>query len=91
MDALAPFTVPNEKQEPEPLPYLKHDDQFNFDIKLTAAIAAPGKTPYVVSKTNFKHMSVVSPSALLPRLFVAMNYWCLYSRCRRFQPGWGLF
>eukprot|EP00035_Acanthoeca_spectabilis_P019923 m.430260 g.430260 ORF g.430260 m.430260 type:complete len:421 (-) comp17141_c0_seq1:1507-2769(-) len=56
MDALEQFLVPNEKQEPEPLPYLKHDDQYNFDINLTAAIAAPGKKPSVVCKTNFKHM-----------------------------------
>jgi fumarylacetoacetase len=38
MDALAPFTVPNFTQDPEPLPYLKHEDNYNFDIKLEVDI-----------------------------------------------------
>jgi fumarylacetoacetase len=43
-------------QDPVPLPYLVHDEPFNFDIHLTAAITPPGAKPAVVSKTNFKHM-----------------------------------
>ena len=38
MDALAPFIVPNMVQDVEILPYLKHDDPYNFDIKLSVAI-----------------------------------------------------
>ena len=35
MDALAPFVVANPVQEnPAPLPYLRHDDPFSFDIDL---------------------------------------------------------
>mmetsp|Transcript_8066 Transcript_8066/g.20671 ORF Transcript_8066/g.20671 Transcript_8066/m.20671 type:complete len:419 (-) Transcript_8066:96-1352(-) len=56
MDALAPFAVDNHVQEPEPLPYLRHADKFNFDINLSAAVAAPGAAPTTVSTTNFKHM-----------------------------------
>lgn len=36
--ALEPFIVDNFPQDPEPLPYLKHSDNFNFDIKLQVDI-----------------------------------------------------
>lgn len=32
VDALKPFIVENTKQEPPVLPYLQHNDNFNFDI-----------------------------------------------------------
>lgn len=35
VEALEKFKVPNLEQNPTPLPYLKHSDPFNFDIKLT--------------------------------------------------------
>jgi len=38
MEALAPFAVENMKQDVLVLPYLKHDDKYNFDIKLSVAI-----------------------------------------------------
>ncbi|XP_022105584.1 fumarylacetoacetase-like [Acanthaster planci] len=57
MEALAPFIVTNHTQDPKPLPYLQHEDNFNFDINLTAAISAEGTNgPAVVSRTNFKYM-----------------------------------
>lgn len=34
MEALDPFKVPNMTQDPEPFPYLQHDESCNFDIKL---------------------------------------------------------
>ncbi len=34
MEALRPFAVSNYPQEPQPLPYLRHDDAYNFDIRL---------------------------------------------------------
>lgn len=37
--ALEPFIVENVPQNPEPLPYLKHSDNFNFDIKLQVDLA----------------------------------------------------
>lgn len=39
MFALEPFTVANFPQDPEPLPYLRHSDNFNFDIKLQVDVA----------------------------------------------------
>jgi len=39
MDALTPFLVPNPDQSnPLPLPYLRHDDPYSFDIHLEVAL-----------------------------------------------------
>ena len=38
MEALEPFKVPNYPQDPEPFPYLKHADDYNFDINLEVSI-----------------------------------------------------
>ena len=38
MEALAPFTVDNYKQDVTPFPYPQHDDPYNFDIKLQVDI-----------------------------------------------------
>lgn len=35
VEALENFKVENFKQDPQPFPYLRHDDFFNFDIILT--------------------------------------------------------
>lgn len=45
--ALEPFVVDNFAQDPEPFPYLKHDEKFNFDIKLEVDI----KREYQVKRT----------------------------------------
>lgn len=34
MEALKQFVVPNMEQDPKPFDYLRHDDPYNFDIKL---------------------------------------------------------
>uniref|UniRef100_F1KZG3 Fumarylacetoacetase n=1 Tax=Ascaris suum TaxID=6253 RepID=F1KZG3_ASCSU len=57
MDALAPFIVDNVKQDPTPLPYLKHDDPYNFDIKLQVTIRPQNsEVDHVVCNSNFKYM-----------------------------------
>lgn len=38
MEALAPFTVDNYKQDVTPFPYLQHDDAYNFNINLQVDI-----------------------------------------------------
>nr|KAG5688768.1 hypothetical protein BaRGS_030637 [Batillaria attramentaria] len=38
MDALKPFIVANMQQDPTPLPYLQHKDNYNFNIKLDVAL-----------------------------------------------------
>ena len=46
MDALRPFLVPNAAQDPKPLPYLSHEDPYNFDIHLEVAIKGIGSSTY---------------------------------------------
>ncbi|XP_078329776.1 fumarylacetoacetase-like [Crassostrea virginica] len=57
MDALRPFLVPNAAQDPKPLPYLSHEDPYNFDIHLEVAIKGDGMSkPATVCRSNFKYM-----------------------------------
>ena len=57
MEALSPFTVDNYSQDPSPLPYLRHQDRYNFDIELEVAIQPDGaEASSVVCKSNFRHL-----------------------------------
>jgi fumarylacetoacetase len=56
MDALAPFAVENPAQDPAPLPYLQHADNYSFDINLSVAIQPEGQEGEVVSNSNLKYM-----------------------------------
>uniref|UniRef100_A0A672P707 Fumarylacetoacetase n=1 Tax=Sinocyclocheilus grahami TaxID=75366 RepID=A0A672P707_SINGR len=38
MEALMPFVEPNPVQDPVPLPYLRHDDPYTFNINLFVAV-----------------------------------------------------
>jgi fumarylacetoacetase len=59
--ALAPFRCAGPAQAPPPLPYLRHDDDWAYDIELTAtlqsaAMRAAGLPPLTLSRSNFKHL-----------------------------------
>lgn len=57
MDALAPFIIDNMVQDPEPLPYLKHADNYNFNINLDVKISADNlPSPVLISQSNYKYM-----------------------------------
>ncbi|XP_039271038.2 fumarylacetoacetase-like [Styela clava] len=57
MEALAPFAIPNYPKDVEILPYLKHDDNYAFNINLSVAIRDKDMVePAVVCKSNFKYM-----------------------------------
>ncbi|KAG0430218.1 hypothetical protein HPB47_022904 [Ixodes persulcatus] len=57
LEALEAFRCPNTPQDPAPMPYLLHKDNFNFDINLEVAIKPKDSNDStVVSKSNFKHM-----------------------------------
>ena len=56
MDALEPYRVAGPKQDPEPLPYLKHAGNGNFDVNLEVALQPENADETRVCKTNFKHM-----------------------------------
>ncbi|KAJ0174807.1 hypothetical protein K1T71_009915 [Dendrolimus kikuchii] len=57
VEALRPYIVDNYPQDPTPFPYLRHDDSFNFDIKLEVDITTE-KSPVAttVCRSNFKYM-----------------------------------
>ncbi|EFA06443.1 fumarylacetoacetase [Tribolium castaneum] len=55
--ALEPFKVDNYSQNPEPFPYLKHDDKFNFDIGLQVDITPKGlNVSTTVCRSNYKYL-----------------------------------
>ncbi|KAL2088990.1 hypothetical protein ACEWY4_015889 [Coilia grayii] len=57
MDALLPFVEPNAVQDPEPLPYLRHQDDYTFDINLFVSLKGEAmKEAATICKSNFKYM-----------------------------------
>uniref|UniRef100_A0A673GP38 Fumarylacetoacetase n=1 Tax=Sinocyclocheilus rhinocerous TaxID=307959 RepID=A0A673GP38_9TELE len=55
MEALMPFVEPNPVQDPVPLPYLRHDDPYTFNINLFVAVKGEGMREAVtICKSNFK-------------------------------------
>lgn len=56
MEALAPFTVDNYKQDVVPFPYLQHDDTYNFDIMLQVDIKPENSFASTVCRSNFKYL-----------------------------------
>ncbi|KAH7951730.1 hypothetical protein HPB52_011766 [Rhipicephalus sanguineus] len=57
MEALEPFRCANVPQDPTPMPYLTHADNYNYDINLQAGIKPKGAaTATTVCQTNLKYM-----------------------------------
>eukprot|EP00469_Lotharella_globosa_P011687 CAMPEP_0167786398 /NCGR_PEP_ID=MMETSP0111_2-20121227/8776_1 /TAXON_ID=91324 /ORGANISM="Lotharella globosa, Strain CCCM811" /LENGTH=291 /DNA_ID=CAMNT_0007677787 /DNA_START=295 /DNA_END=1170 /DNA_ORIENTATION=+ len=57
MEALEPFRVPNEKQQPEPLPYLRDPSLTAYDINLEVSIqGSEAKEASSVSSANAKYL-----------------------------------
>ena len=56
LEALEPFRVPEEVQNPEVLPYLKEENRRNFDIQLEVILKPQNTEGVVVSCSNFKNM-----------------------------------
>ncbi|XP_064425845.1 fumarylacetoacetase isoform X4 [Mirounga angustirostris] len=57
MEALMPFAVPNPEQDPRPLPYLRHDQPYSFDISLSVTLKGEGmRQAATICKSNFKYM-----------------------------------
>ena len=59
--ALEPFRCPGPAQDPPPLPHLRTSGDWAFDIELeatllSAAMAAAGLPPLVLTRTNFRHL-----------------------------------
>jgi len=58
VDALMPHAIDNVVQEdPQPLPYLRHNDKFRFDVNLEVSIKSESSSEAgVVSRSNLKNM-----------------------------------
>lgn len=61
LDAIEPYRVKGPVQEPEPLPYLRTAEPWNYDVQLsvelqTQAMRERGIDGEIVSRTNFKYM-----------------------------------
>ncbi|XP_055707762.1 fumarylacetoacetase [Phlebotomus papatasi] len=55
--ALEPFVVDNFPQDPKPFPYLQHNENFNFDIKLEVDIKPKGAVRgTTVCRSNYRHL-----------------------------------
>ena len=56
LDALEPFRVPGEKQQPAVLPYLEFEGNKNIDINLEVLVSSNNFDPHTISKSNYKYM-----------------------------------
>ena len=64
-DALEPFRVQGPEQDPQPLPYLKQEGHYNYDLNLSVSLKPEtANTRTIISKTNFKYMYWSSPQQL---------------------------
>lgn len=56
-EALEPFKVSLPAQDPEPLPYLKEDQSYSYNIDLHVKIQSETMSePHTVAVSNFKHL-----------------------------------
>ena len=56
LDALSPFRVAGETQEPKPLSYLEFEGNKNIDIKLEVQLSSKNFAPHTISRSNYKYM-----------------------------------
>src|SRR5438067_13454543 len=57
LEALEPFREPLPQQDPEPLPYLRWENDFTLDIRLEAQLQTSSmKAPHVITRTNFQNL-----------------------------------
>ncbi|XP_077293001.1 fumarylacetoacetate hydrolase [Arctopsyche grandis] len=73
MEALKQFIVPNMEQDPKPFDYLKHDDPYNFDIKLEIELKPKGGYPTVISRGNYRTLYWTSKQQLAHHTITGCN------------------
>ena len=57
LDALEPFRRPLAPQDPQPLEYLRGNEDFTYDIRLEAKLqTAAMATPHLITRTNFQNL-----------------------------------
>ncbi|CAH1108530.1 unnamed protein product [Psylliodes chrysocephalus] len=72
--ALEPFKTNNYPQDPQPLHYLKHSDNFNFDINLQVDLAPKGtNVSTTVCRSNYKYLYWTSKQQLAHHTITGCN------------------
>ena len=61
LDALEPYRIAGPNQDPEPLPYLRASEHWNYDVSLlielqTQSMREQGIAAEIISRSNFKQM-----------------------------------
>ncbi|PZR56126.1 MAG: fumarylacetoacetase [Candidatus Meridianibacter frigidus] len=57
LEALEPYRVAGAAQDPQPLPYLRGEQPYNFDVHLQAELrTARMDAPEIIARTNFREM-----------------------------------
>jgi fumarylacetoacetase len=57
MDALEPFRTTGPRQQPQPLPYLRHSQARSYDIKLEVGLQTGSmQSPVTICRTNFRYL-----------------------------------
>eukprot|EP00743_Colponemidia_sp_Colp-15_P001630 GILK01001781.1.p1 GENE.GILK01001781.1~~GILK01001781.1.p1 ORF type:complete len:462 (+),score=65.26 GILK01001781.1:73-1386(+) len=57
LDALEPFIVTAEQQDPQPMPYLTDPNHHSFDIQLQVALTTRQlQEPAIITQSNFKYL-----------------------------------
>jgi fumarylacetoacetase len=57
MDALEPFRIKGPIQQPQPLPYLRHDQARSYDINLEVSLQTGSmQSPTTICRTNFRNL-----------------------------------
>jgi fumarylacetoacetase len=56
LEALEPFAVPLDAQDPVPLEYLQDPGLFTYDISLKTYLEVPGLEPLLISNSNMKYL-----------------------------------
>ena len=64
LEALEPHRVPAREQDPEPLPYLRTDEDWALDVELEVALVPDGGEETVVSRTNARGLYWTAPQQL---------------------------
>ncbi|XP_013200923.1 fumarylacetoacetase [Amyelois transitella] len=74
VEALRPYIVGNFPQDPKPFPYLTHEDNFNFDIKLEVDLKTD-KSPVVttISRSNYRYMYWTAKQQLAQQTVTGCN------------------
>ncbi|XP_053610654.1 fumarylacetoacetase [Plodia interpunctella] len=74
VEALRPYIVDNYPQDPPPFPYLKHDDNFNFDIKLEVDLKSEKyPVPTTISRSNYRYMYWTAKQQLAQQTVTGCN------------------